>query len=311
MFPDTFLDPVTHHRILTTLGILLAAFILSRLGQRMALRTFEVQKRQYRASKWLTRTIWIVAIGAIIALWSPSGSTLLTLLTIIGAGLAVALRDVLLSLVGWIRLSLHPPYRQGDRIEINGIRGDVVDIGMLQTVLVEVGEWVHANQSTGRIVHIPNGWIYQHGVKNYTEGFEFLWMEESVTITFASDWRAAKQILLDAATEDTPNVEAEMRRQLKKLTHEYLVQFNVLTPYVYTNWVENGIELTLRTIVPARGLRNLRSTLVEDVLERFQNHEAIEIAYPTIRVTDQPHTGERRLAKLSDAEPVKMPEGGA
>jgi len=291
MIPETLLDPIILRRLIGTLLLLIGAFVLSRLGQRLALHTFDEHERQYRASKWISRLLWTVAVVAIAALWSPSAGTLITVLTIIGAGLAVALRDVLLSVVGWLRLSLHPPYRQGDRIEINGIRGDVVDIGVLQTVVVEIGEWVNANQSTGRIVHIPNGWIYQHGVKNYTEGFAFVWMEESITITFDSDWRAAKEILLEAVAEDAPNVEKDMRNQLRKMTREYLVQFNVLSPYVYTAWAKNGIELTLRTIAPARGLRNLRSTLVEDVLDAFQAHPEIEVAYPTVRVTDRGHAG--------------------
>ena len=288
MPPDAFLDPVIVRRLIGTLLLLVGAFVLSRLGQRLALHTLDDQERQYRASKWIARTLWTLAVVGTAALWSPSAGTLLTVLTIIGAGLAVALRDVLLSVVGWLRLSLHPPYRQGDRIEVNGIRGDVVDIGVLQTVLVEIGEWVHANQSTGRIVHIPNGWIYQHGVKNYTEGFEYIWMEESVTVTFESDWRAAKHILLEAASDDAPDVQENVRRQLRSMTREYLVQFNVLTPYVYTDLAPNGIELTLRTMAPARGQRNLRSTIVEDVLEQFQAHDAIEIAYPTVRVTPPP-----------------------
>jgi small-conductance mechanosensitive channel len=282
--PDALLDPVVLRRLLGTLLVVVAAFTLARLGRQLAFHTFDEQERQYRAAKWISRALWIGAVVAIVALWSPSASNLITVLTIIGAGLAVALRDVLLSVVGWLRLSLYPPYRPGDRIEINGIRGDVADIGVLQTVVVEIGEWVQANQSTGRIVHIPNGWIYQHGVKNYTEGFESIWMEESVTVTFASDWRAAKQIMLDAVAEEGPDVEAAVRQQIKQTAREYLVHFNVLTPYVYTNLAPNGITLTLRVMAPVRGQRNLRSTVVEDVLDRFHAHDQIEIAYPTLRV---------------------------
>ncbi|NBC86237.1 MAG: mechanosensitive ion channel, partial [Bacteroidetes bacterium] len=174
------LNPVLVQRLIGTLIIVLVALVLTAIGRRVALATFDEQERQYIASKWLSRLIWLVAITLTVALWSPNASQFITVLTIIGAGLAVALRDVLLSFVGWLHLQLHPPFRRGDRVEINGVRGDVVDIGLTQTTMLEVGEWVEAHQSTGRLVHVPNGWIYIHGVKNYTEGFEYLWFEQSI-----------------------------------------------------------------------------------------------------------------------------------
>ncbi len=153
-----------------TILVLAATLILSAVGRRIALATFDEQARQYKASKWLSRVLWLLALVLIIALRSPDASQLITVLTIIGAGLAVALRDVLLSFVGWIHLQLHPPYREGDRVEVNQVRGDVVDIGLTQTTLLEIGEWVEANQSTGRLVHVPNGWIYRFGLKTTRKG---------------------------------------------------------------------------------------------------------------------------------------------
>ena len=227
-----------------------------------------------------------------IALWSPDARQLVTVLTIIGTGLAVALRDVLLSFVGWIHLQLHPPYREGDRVEINQVRGDVVDIGLTQTTLPEIGEWVEANQSTGRLVHVPNGWIYQYGVKNYTEGFEYLWFEQSVTVTFDSDWEQARDIILEIiileiAQTEIADCEEAAREHPRTMTSKYFVQMNVLGPYIYVSLAESGVKLTLRPLTAARGRRTVRHNLITQILRRFQEHGDIHIACPTYRIENR------------------------
>ena len=281
-------------RVLTTLAILVVAFILSRLGRRLADRYIEEATRKYRVAKFTSRTIVILSLVLIIALWSSRLSALLTILTIIGAGTAVALRDVLLSFAGWLNISLSGPYKQGDRIEINGVRGDVVDIRVLHTVLMEIGNWVHADQSTGRIVRVPNSWVFLHDVENYTRGFEFIWNEIDVTITFRSDWKAAREIMIEAAETVVDPVAQKAERQLRHMAREYLVHYNVLTPFVYVSLAENGVELTLRHLCPARGRRNIRHNFVMELLERFRAHGAIELAYPMVgaQVFDTPQFGE-------------------
>lgn len=279
-------------RLAGTILVLAATLILSAIGRRIALATFDEQERQYKASKWLSRVLWFLGLIVIVTLWSPDASQFITVLTIIGAGLAVALRDVLLSFVGWVHLQLHPPYRRGDRIEVNQVRGDVVDIGLTQTTMLEIGEWVEANQSTGRLVHLPNGWIYQHGVKNYTEGFEYLWFEQSVIVTFDSNWERAREIILEIAETEVPNCEDEAREQLRQMTSEYLVQMNVLSPYVYVSLADSGIKLTLRHLTAARGRRTVRHELITKILGRFQAHSDIHIAYPTYRIESRQQSGE-------------------
>lgn len=281
-------------RLAGTILVLAAILILSAVGRRVALATFDEQERQYKASKWLSRSLWLLGLIVIISLWSPDASQLITVLTIIGAGLAVALRDVLLSFVGWVHLQLHPPYRRGDRIEVNQIRGDVIDIGLTQTTMMEIGEWVEANQSTGRLLHIPNGWIYQHGVKNYTEGFEYLWFEQPVIVTFDSNWERARDIILEIAETEVPNSEDDARQQLREMTSEYLVHMNVLSPYVYVSLADSGVKLTLRHLTAARGRRTVRHELITKILRRFQEHSDIHIAYPTYQIESRQLSGEDR-----------------
>lgn len=285
-------------RVLTTIVILIAGFILSRLGRRLADRYIEEATRKYRVATFVSRTIAVLSFLLIIALWSSRLSALLTILTIIGAGMAVALRDMLLSFAGWLNISLSAPYKQGDRIEVNDVRGDVVDIRVLHTILMEIGNWVNADQSTGRIVRVPNSWVFQYDVENYTRGFGYIWNELEVTITFRSDWRAAREILLELGTEATGEVAQRAENQLRHMAREYLVHYTVLTPFVYVNVADNGVRLTLRHLCPARGRRNIRHEITTQMLDRFHEHRRIEFAYPALS------------AHLHDAPPFS-PDGPA
>jgi small-conductance mechanosensitive channel len=287
-------------RVLTTLVILAVAFVLSRLSRRLVDRYVEPAERKYRVAKLISRSVAVLALLLIVALWSARLSALLTILTIIGAGTAVALRDVLLSFAGWLNISLSAPYRQGDRIEVNGVRGDVVDIRVLHTILMEIGNWVQADQSTGRLIRIPNNWVFQYDVANYTRGFGFIWNEIEVTLTFRSDWKAARDILQEFAETDVESVTAKAEDQLRHLAREHLVHYEVLTPYVYLSLTDHGVKLTLRHLTPVRGRRNIRHNLTVQILTRFREHGQIELAYPTFQVQpldtaqfgpDTPHFG--------------------
>ena len=280
-------------RWLTTLVIVAVAFILSRLSRRVVDRYIEDAERKYRIAKLVTRSVAMLALLLIVALWSQRLSALLTILTIIGAGTAVALRDVLLSVAGWLNISLSAPYRQGDRIEVNGMRGDVVDIRVLHTILMEIGGWVQADQSTGRLVRIPNNWVFQYDVANYTRGFGFVWNEIDITVTFRSDWEAARDILQGLAETHVESVKEQAEDQLRHLAREHLVHYEVLTPYVYLSLTGHGVKLTLRHLTPVRGRRNIRHTLTVELLTRFRDHGGIELAYPTLQLQalDTPQLG--------------------
>ena len=267
-----------------TIVILLAALVTVRLGRRLIEHYVNAPERQYRTVRYYRRTVVMVAIVLVLVVWSPGLRDLVTVFTVIGAGFAIALREVLLSLAGWLRLHVRSLYSQGDRIEIDGVIGDVVDVRLLHTTLMEVGAWVGAEQSSGRLVHLPNSLVFQQPVHNYTDGFGFVWNENSVTITFDSDWKAAKQFMQEYAEENADDVARRASRQLRRLAREYLVHYDVLTPYVYIDLTERGIRLTLRYLCEVRKRRGSEHGLTTHLLERFQEHGGIELA-PGLRAT--------------------------
>jgi small-conductance mechanosensitive channel len=201
--------------------IILAALILSRVLRRIIPLYIEEPARRFRTAKIIGRVVWLTALVAVILVWSGEGSGILTVLTLIGAGLAIALRELLLSFAAWINIVARPPYKQGDRIEVNDVRGDVLDIGPLHTVMLEIGSWVDADQSTGRIAHVPNNWIFLYGVHNYTRGFSFIWNEISFTVTFRSDWTAAREIMIAIANENAEKAATQARQQIESASSSY------------------------------------------------------------------------------------------
>ena len=187
--------------LIYTGAIIIVSVLLVTLGRRLIERYVDEPERRYGLSKLIGRVVGFVALVLVITLWSPGLNNILTILTLIGAGLAIAMREMLLSFVGWLDLLFRSPYEQGDRIEIGGVHGDVVDIRVLHTTMMETRGWVDADQSTGRLVHIPNGKIFTEPMYNYSAGFSFIWNEIPLMLTFGSDWERAREILTELAQE--------------------------------------------------------------------------------------------------------------
>lgn len=208
-----------------------------------------------------------------------------TLIGLFSAGLAISLKDPISNIAGWFFIISRRPLEVGDRIKIGDFSGDVIDIRMFQFTLMEVGDWVDGDQSTGRIIHIPNGKILIEEIINYSKGYQFLWDEISVLVTFESDWKKAKYILTQIITKHTEHLGKRAEKQIKEANKNYkIAQFKHLTPIVYTKLEESGIKLTMRYLTEPRKRRGIENLLWEEILEKFEVHNDIELAYPTTRI---------------------------
>ncbi len=272
-------------RVIFAAGASLVVWLLVRIGQRLVKRYAGEPSRVYHASRILGRLGALAIFVIVVSLLSPRLGDILTLLTVIGAGLAIAMRELLLNLAGWSYVTLLTPYRPGDRIEVNGIQGDVIDIRVMRTTVMEIGGWVQADQSTGRIAHIPNGWNLSQAVYNYTRGFNFIWNELPVRLTFRSDWENARRIMQQFAEESTRLVEHQAADEIRQMSREFLVHYSILTPFVYVRVVENGILLTLRYLCDVRKRRGTEHALTVSILAAFSEQGDIELAYPTVGIS--------------------------
>ena len=250
-------------------------------------RNIKDEKRSYNLRKTFTYVYSALLIYAISSVWLNGMQSVGTFLGLTSAGLAIALHDTIANLAGFIFIETRKPFRVGDRVEINGHQGDVIDIRLFQFSIVEVGNWVDADQSTGRIIHVPNNMVLKHPTANSHVGFEYIWNEVPILITFESDWKKAKQIMIDILQEKTESLSQGAQNQIRRAARKYLIVAGKLTPTVYTSVKDSGIMLTMRYLVNPRMRRGTEQKIWEEILDAFEKEDRIELAYPTVRYFTQ------------------------
>jgi len=277
------LSPDVEQKLLWTLLAILIPWVLRALVLRAVRKRTDDPRRRYQ---WRKLSLYLAFAGMTLAagkIWMSGLETLTTLVGLVGAGIAVALTQPITNLAGWLLIMARRPFEVGDRIQIGEARGDVIDIGVFQFSLMEVGNWVEAEQSTGRIVHLPNAFVFTKDLANYNRDFPYIWAELPVVITFESDWQHAKRILAEIAKKvaaDDPERAAELMAKKKS---RYMLHQGKLTPIVYTSVRENGVALTIRILVRPHQRRGLEERIWEEVLLALSQTQDIEFAYPTQR----------------------------
>jgi len=284
------LEESTATRLLWTVVVILVLWIVRTAVLRIAWRSTDDPRARYawrKAVTYITALIGIVGVGRI---WVSGFQSMATFAGLLSAGIAIALKDVFANLAGWFFILWRRPFVVGDRVELAGHRGDVVDLRVFQFSLMEVGNWVDADQSTGRMLHVPNGLVLTSPLANYGQGFEYIWNEIPVLITFESNWRKAKAILqriADARSEDPGEKAAQ---EIHEASKSYMIFYSALTPTVYTSVEASGVLLTARYLCPPRRRRGTEHMIWEDILESFEVEPDIALAYPTRRFYTQDRT---------------------
>lgn len=238
----------------------------------------------HRYKKVANRFSYIVGAVFIFLIWSNSVYSVGTFFGLLSAGIAIALKDLLTSIAAWIFIISRRPFSIGDRVEVGSVAGDVVDIRIFQFTIMEIGNWVDADQSTGRIIHIPNHKILTENLSNYSAGFEHIWNEIEVVITFESDWKKAKALFETIIEEHAKLHTNELAKKLKKATKKYQIHYNNITPIVYTDVVEHGVKLSIRYLCMPRSRRTTVDEIWRDILNTIDSCDEIELAYPTQRL---------------------------
>lgn len=226
----------------------------------------------------------LLIIFLIIFIWLQHLGSITIFVSAVGAGVALALQEVILCMAGWTVIMTRRPFEVGDRIEFGDIKGDVIDIEILQTSMLEIGNWVEADQSTGRIVKVPNSAVFKNPQFNYSRGFEFIWNELRVLITYESDWKKAEEIILRRATKQAEGMEEIVKQKINRMSRRYMIYYRKLSPIVYIKILDSGVELTLRYLTEARQRRSTEDELTRWIMEEFARTEDVNFAYPTYRI---------------------------
>jgi small-conductance mechanosensitive channel len=289
------LTPDIQVKILISLLIIFVFWLLRFLILKLVWRWTEEPRTRYLWKRYVSFVFSTIAILLIGGVWIQALRQFGAFLGLMAAGLAIALKDPLTNIAGWLFITTRKPFTVGDRIQIGEHAGDVIDIRLFQFTLLEIGNWVNADQSTGRVIHIPNGKVFMEAQANYSRGFQYIWNEVPVLITFESNWTKAKSLMEKIVNKHAEHLSKAAEKRVKEATKKYLITYMHLTPIVYTSVMDSGVLLTMRYLCDPRKRRTSEHDIWEDILTEFARNGDIDFAYPTQRFYT--------LSKDKDASP--------
>jgi small-conductance mechanosensitive channel len=278
-------DPIITNFFLTSLVLTVVYLILSVFLGLVLVRRIQELKTRYTANKVLFVLSIILIVVLCLRIWVTDTSMLIVSYGILAAGLAFALQDVFRNFVGGILTIISGYYIVGDRISIDDKSGDVMDIGIFNTTLMEIRGWVGGDQPSGRLLIIPNGLVLTHAFYNYTRDHSFVWDEISLPLTYDSDWRRARDIVLTIIRKETDAMTIQAETEIERIGEKYYLPKKVVEPSIYISLTDNWITLDARFVTDARTRRILRSRLSELILAAIESEHGITIASETMTVT--------------------------
>lgn len=205
------------------------------------------------------------------------------------AGLTFTLQELILSIAGSFYIFFVRVYKPGDRIEINGIKGDVIDIDSIYTTLMEMGEWVSSDNYSGRIVKISNAFVFKGPIKNYSMDFPFVWDEFNILITYGSDIELAKKLVLQTAQEQLSEYVKNSKAKWSALVERYYIENATLDPTIAVRLTDNWIELNLRYITNYKLRRITKHNLYESIEQEIRQTDGkVILASTTLQLLKIP-----------------------
>jgi small-conductance mechanosensitive channel len=285
----TFLeDPVMQKATYLLIG-LVAIFLFSRLLRRLSNRMAGNNPVKYQLRKTISFASYFVAILLIMAVFRVNLGGLGVALGVAGAGIAFALQEVIGSFAGYLAIHLAGFYKIGDRVELGGIKGDVIDISLLRTTIMEIGGWVNGDLYNGKMVRVANSFVFKEPVYNYSGDFPFLWDEITIPVKTNSDHQLTRKIILGILNEEVGGYAEKVEGSWKKMTDLYQIEKARLEPFVAMTFDENWITFTLRYVVDFKSRRGTKDKIYTRILDAIVASEGkIEVASAAYEISAFP-----------------------
>jgi small-conductance mechanosensitive channel len=281
-------DPTVAKLLAATIFVL-AVVVLVRFFQRTLSRHISDVDTRYRARKIASFAGYLLAVLGLGFIFSDKLRGLGVALGVAGAGIAFALQEVIVSVAGWFAINFSNFYKTGDRVQLGGIKGDVIDIGIVRTTLMEVGEWVKGDLYTGRVVRLANSFVFKEPVFNYSGDFPFLWDEIVLPIKYGSDYRHAQELMLQVANGVVGEYGHSVRDAWKELVSRFRVEDARIEPAVTVAANENWMLFTVRYVVDYKRRRSARDELYIRLVEAIEaTRGRVQVACSTLEVTLAP-----------------------
>jgi small-conductance mechanosensitive channel len=297
-------DPTVIRLIEVVIGILIISIIFKILAQVLS-RQVQDSDLRYRIRKMIGLVSYGIMALLVIVVFSDSLGRLTVIFGVVGAGVAFALQEVIASFAGWTAISLGQFYKTGDRVQLGGIMGDVIDISPLRTTLMECGDWVKADLYNGRIVRVANSFVFKEPVYNYSGDFPFVWDEIVVPVRHSSDYRLARAILQKVVEEVTGSYIAPAKAEWSRMTRKYLIEDARVEPFVTLVVTDNWLEFTVRYVVDYKKRRVTKDQLFTCMLEEFDKTDRqVELASTTIELVAAPAFNIKLETKSNGTQPA-------
>ncbi len=292
MVIENMLNTITNNPMITKIIFVVAGFLIILLIIQIIKRSLGKRikaENWYKTKKIINGIGYAVFIILVLVVYNDSLSGVTVALGVAGAGIAFALQEVITSAAGWLAIMVGDFYKPGDRVQLGGIKGDVIDQGILRTTVMELGDWIDGDLYNGRIVRIANSFVFKEPVFNYSADFPFLWNEIKIPIKFGSDYTLAREILKTITENITDECVRESQGYWDEMVRNYAIENASLDTMVTMKITDNWVEYTIRYVVEYRSRRKIQDCLFTEILTAIDaTNGAVELASATINITEFP-----------------------
>lgn len=269
--------------------LFVVVYILTRVVNKGVFKVVKDNNSKYRFKKLTNFFGYLVFIIGLLFIFNAKLSGIGTALGVAGAGIAFALQEVIVSVAGYITIHTSNFFKVGDRVKLGGIKGDVIDIGILRTTLMEIGDWVNGDLYNGKMVRVANSFVFKEPVFNYSGDFPFLWDEISVPVKTNSDYEYAQKIFHEILLDEVGEFSNTSQLAWDQMIGKYSLENAKVQPAVSASFDENWITFTLRYVVDYKSRRGTKSILYERILKAIKSSEGkVEVASAAFEITAFP-----------------------
>lgn len=280
-----FLQSPTGQQFILITVIIMAIWFVSLLIKRIVPRYIAETSARYRTRKFISFFSYFLIIITILIVYSNQLSGLSIFLGIAGAGIAFALQEIIASIAGFIVIHSANFYKVGDRVLLGGIKGDVIDIGILRTSIMEIGAWVDGDLYNGRMVRVANSFVLKEPVYNYSGDFPFLWDEIIIPIKTSGDFQWAKDEFYKILSNIQGDYAIGAKEHWIKMTEKLMIEKAAVEPMVQMKFDENWISLSLRYVVDYKARRGTKDKIYTAILNLINNSNGrVEIATTAMEI---------------------------
>lgn len=263
-------DNPTLFSITKFLVLVIIIVICIQILRRFLRKNIPETSARYKSQKGIEIIGYVLLVILSISYFSGNIKDFTLAIGLFSAGVAITLQELFLSIAGSLYIFLVKVYKPGDRIEINGIKGDVIDVDSIYTTMMEIGQWVSSDNYSGRIVKLSNAFVFKGPIYNYSQDFPFIWDEFNLPIRYGSDIELAKSIIIKIASETLSEFTSNSKTQWKDVVNKYYIENAIVDPTLAITLTDNWIQFNLRYIVDYKKRRSTKHILNDHIRTAFE-----------------------------------------